>query len=71
MNNVGFALIPTQSTVGEGFHALPAWDAGQPRCARVKWCAGCARGIECAGLWTRGWRTVGDAGAVGQAGRMR
>ena len=25
VGNVGFALIPTQSTVGEGFHALPAW----------------------------------------------
>ena len=36
-----------------------------------KWCAGCARGIAYVGQRTRGWRAVGNAGAVGQAGRMR
>ena len=34
--------LPTHP-VGEGFHALPAWDEGLRGCARKKWCAGCAR----------------------------
>ena len=57
--------------VGEGFHALPAWEDGLPRIAYNKWCAGCAREIAYVGRWTRGRRTVGDVGAVGHAGRLR
>ena len=57
--------------VGEGFHALPAWEDGLPRIAYNKWCAGCAREIAYVGRWTRGRRTVGDVGAVGHAQRMR
>ena len=57
--------------VGAGFHALPAWNEGLPWCARTKWCAGCARVILCAGWRKRGRRTVGDAGAVGQAKPLR
>ena len=37
----------------------------------MKWCAGCARVILCAGWRKRGRRTVGDAGAVGQAKPLR
>ena len=55
--------------VGEGFHALPAWEDGLPRIAYNKWCAGCAREIAYVGRWTRGRRTVGDVGAVGHAER--
>ena len=62
--------FPTR-TVGEGFHALPAWDEGQHRFARLKWCAGCARGIWMRGAVDGSGRAVGDAGAVGQAGRMQ
>ena len=58
-------------TVGEGFHARPASVDGQRRCARTKWCAGCVRVILCAGWRKRGRRTVGDAGAVGQAKPLR
>ena len=36
-----------------------------------KWCAGCAREIAYAGLWTRDGRTGGDADAIGQAEWMR
>ena len=57
--------------VGAGFHALPAWNEGLPWCARTKWCAGCASVILCAGWRKRGRRTVGDAGAVGQAKPLR
>ena len=39
--------------------------------ARMKWCAGCARDIAFVGWRTRDGRTVGDAGAVGQARRLR
>ena len=39
--------------------------------ARTKWCAGCARDIAFVGWRTRDGRTVGDAGAVGQARRLR
>ena len=57
-------------TVGEGFHALPAWVDGLPWFARKKWCAGGARGIGYAGRWTRGRRAVGGVGAVGHAERV-
>ena len=43
-------------TVGAGFHARPALDEGEHRCASLKWCAGCARGIGYVERWT-------DAGA--------
>ena len=38
----------SQPTVGEGFHALPAWDEGRRRFARMKWCAGCAPSLYAA-----------------------
>ena len=57
----------THPIVGEGFHARPALVYGRRRFARPKWCAGCARGIAYVGRWTRGGRTVDNAGAVGQA----
>ena len=38
-------------TVGAGFHARPASVNGKRGCARVKWCAGGARGIEY--VWRR------------------
>ncbi len=62
---------PSHYTVGAGFHALPAWVDGLRRCARKKWCAGCAREIAYVGRRTRAVRTVVNAGAVGQAKRMR
>ena len=39
-------------TVGAGFHARPASVNGRRRRARMKRCAGCARGIEYVGRWT-------------------
>ena len=59
----------TPLTVGAGFHARPALVDGQRRFARLKWCAGCARGIEYAGRRTKGGSTVGEADAVGHAER--
>ena len=61
--------FPTR-LVGEGFHALPAWDDWKRRCARIKWCAGCARDIAYVGRWTRGWRDVVVAGTIGRAKRL-
>ena len=43
-------------TVGAGFHARPALVDGQRGCARMNWCAGCARWIGYVERWT-------DAGA--------
>ncbi len=69
-DGVGCTLKPSPRTVGEGFHALPAWDDGLPRCARIKWCAGGAREISFVGRWTRGGCDAGNAGAIGQATRL-
>ena len=38
--------------VGADFRARPGWEDGRRRYARIKWCAGCARGIEYVGRWT-------------------
>ena len=56
-------------TVGAGFHARPAWVNGRRGFARVKWCAGGARGIAYAGRRTQGGRTVSNAVAIGHAER--
>ena len=69
-NNV--ARQPTQPhPVGAGFHARPASVKGRRGCARMKWCAGGAREIAYVGRWVQGGRAVGEAGATGQAGRLR
>ena len=66
-DNVFTTRKRSQSTVGEGFHALPAWNEGQRRFARLKWCAGCARGICIRWAVDGGGRAVGDTGATRQA----
>ena len=70
-DNVFTTRKRSQSTVGEGFHALPAWNEGQRRFARLKWCAGCARGICIRWAVDGGGRAVGDTGATRQAQRVR
>ena len=67
-NNVARQPHPT---VGAGFHARPAWDEGQRGCARNNGARAVPAGFAYVGLWTRGWRAVGDAGAVGQAEQLR
>ena len=45
MTDDGGPTLTPPHPVGAGFHARPAWVYGQHGFARMKWCAGCARGI--------------------------